>query len=76
MIEEKKTDDVRLPMQIRIAMENYGESRTIGRIVLRQEGLECFVADELLHDPKGPKFIADALLGWSSMVLKGGEESE
>jgi hypothetical protein len=75
MIEEKKTDDVRLPMQIRITMENYGESMTLGRIVLQDEELECFVADALLHDPRGPKWIADTLLAWSSMVLKGEEES-
>ncbi|MEK0215816.1 hypothetical protein [Bifidobacterium mongoliense] len=61
-------------MRIRIILENNGEQKQMGRIELGTDNDECFIADELLHYPKGPKWIADELLGWSSQVLKAAQQ--
>ena len=61
-------------MRIRIILENNGEQKHMGRIELGKDTDECFIADELLHDPKGPKWITDELLGWSSQVLKAAQQ--
>lgn len=61
-------------MRIRIILENNGEQKQMGRIELGTDNDECFIADELLHSPKGPKWIVDELLGWSSQVLKAAQQ--
>lgn len=64
------------PYQIYIDMGFEGTRFQIGRLVLLDEGVDCYVHPSFANDPEKSRFLNDALLGFMSQLQKRAEGTD